>query len=83
MLIKEINIFLNKFRNMKIILILSSSFAWIYKVFSVIQNIGKLTVQIKVDKSCSKLIIYLLTLSVTGLDQGAEEGSLGTCETVL
>ena len=42
-------------------------------------------VQIKVDKSCSKLIfiIYLLTLSVTGLDQGAEEGSLGTCETVL
>ena len=85
MLIREINIFLSKFRNMKIILILSFSFAWIYKVFSVIQNIGKLMVQIKVDKSCSKLIfiIYLLTLSVTGSDQGAEEGSLGTCETVL
>ena len=85
MLIREINIFLSKFRNMKIILILSFSFAWIYKVFSVIQNIGKLMVQIKVDKSCPKLIfiIYLLTLSVTDLDQGAEEGSLGTCQTVL
>ena len=80
MLNREINIFSSKFRNMKIILILSFSFAWIYKVFSVIQNIGKLMVQIKVGKSCSKLIfiIHLLTLSVTCLDQGAEEGSLGT-----
>ena len=40
-------------------------------------------VQIEVDKSCSKLMLSLLTVSVTGLDQGAEEGSLGTCETVL
>ena len=56
MLIREINIFLSKFRNMKIILILSFSYAWIYKVFSVIKNIGKLMVHIKVDKSCSKLI---------------------------
>ena len=85
MLIREINIFLSKFRNMKIIFISSFSFAWIYKVFSAIQNIGKLIGQIKVDKSCSKLIfiIHLLILSVTGVDQGAEECSLGTCETVL
>ena len=28
-------------------------------------------------------MLSLLTVSVTGLDQGAEEGSLGTCETVI
>ena len=59
MLIREINIFLSRFRNMKTILILSFSFAWIYKVFSVIQNIGKLMVRIEVDKSCSKLIFII------------------------